>query len=558
MTEGGVRFGHGPAMNTDNRVADVVIVGYGPVGATAANLLGGMGLDVVVIEREPSPYARARAISTDEEVIRVWQQTGLAEQLKAEMLSERPIDFVDEKGRSFLSLAPVPRGNNHPSQLFIYQPAVEQTLRQGVDRYTNVQVLLEHESTAITQDLDTVTLTLTDLGDHSTRTLRARYVIACDGGSSRTRTSLGIGFEGRSYEDKWLVIDTKVRSDWPTHDRLRFHCDPKRPAVDCPTPLGHHRWEFPVLPGEDEGELATETSVWKLLDGHGIGPDQVEILRSVVYTHHVRFATHWRDGRIFLAGDAAHVMPPWIGQGMAAGIRDTGNLCWKLAGVLRGDLPPEALDSYETERQPHVRAVTAKAIFFGRVITERRRIVALIRNPAFRIAKQLPILGPYLRDARWFPNSHYSSGYLAVPPRADQARAKAVGWLIPQPFVNNADGQRVRFDDGLGAGWCLLHRTPDASEWKAWLDAGIEAVELRAPGAKPAKGALVDTDGTLTSWMTERQATALVIRPDRFVYAAAGPDLPLPRPPPGFKLRATGRERHSANPHPPPSPSPAT
>lgn len=218
-------------------------------------------------------------------------------------------------------------------------------------------------------------------------------MIAADGGSSPTRSRLGIGFEGRTYEDRWVVIDTKVLREWSDVDRLRFHCNPARPAVDCPTPLGHHRWEFPVLPGDDEAELVTEGAVRRLLADQGIGPDHVEVLRAVIYSHHVRFADRWRAGRIFLAGDAAHVMPPWIGQGMASGVRDVNNLCWKLDGVLKGQLPDAALDSYETERMPHVREVTKSAVFFGRVITERRRALTALRNPLFRAAMRTPLLG---------------------------------------------------------------------------------------------------------------------------------------------------------------------
>lgn len=382
---------------------DVAIVGYGPAGVTAANFLGQLGVEVVVIERDASIYSRARAIATDEEVIRIWQRLGVAERLKQDMLTEKPLEFVDHTGRSFLNFLPAPRGNGHPTQLFIYQPALEQVLRDGVDRCPNVEVLLQHECLRTRQDDNGVELLIADLGVDAFKRVRASYVIAADGGSSPTRGLLGIGFEGRTYEDRWVVIDTEVINEWPTHDRLRFHCNPERPAVDCPTPLGHHRWEFPVLPGEDEKELVTDTAVWRLLNAQGITADEVEILRAVVYSHHVRFADRWRVGRIFLAGDAAHVMPPWIGQGMAAGVRDVANLCWKIAAVVTGSLPESVLDSYEVERQPHVRKVTEAAVFFGRVITERRRPVTAARNASFRIALRLPFVGDYLRSAKWFP-----------------------------------------------------------------------------------------------------------------------------------------------------------
>ena len=237
---------------TDQMTYDVAIVGYGPVGVTAANLLGQRGLTVVVVERDPDIYARARAISTDEEVVRIWQQVGLAERLNADMQPGCGANFVDANGVPFVKLLPVSRGNGHPPQQFIYQPAVEKVLRAGVDRFPNVSVLLEHECLRVVQRADSVELMLADLTVDEFRRIRASYVIAADGGSSAIRGQLGIGFGGRTYGERWIVIDTKVLNEWPGHDRLRFHCSPDRPTVDCPTPLGHHRWEFPVRDEEDE------------------------------------------------------------------------------------------------------------------------------------------------------------------------------------------------------------------------------------------------------------------------------------------------------------------
>lgn len=503
---------------------DVAIVGYGPVGVTAANLLGAAGLRVVAIERDADIYSRARAISTDEEVIRIWQGIGLADRLKEDMLAERPINFVDADGRSFLSLRPKPKGHGHPPQLFIYQPALERVLRDGVDRYPNVEVLLEHESLRVRQDGDEVDLTVLDRRADAVKHLRARYVIACDGGSSPTRTLLGIGFEGTTYEDRWVVIDTKVRTEWEGHDRLRFHCNPERPAVDCPTPLGHHRWEFPVLPGDDEAVLVTEPAVRALLAQQGITEEHVDVLRAVVYSHHVRFAVRWRIGRVFLAGDAAHVMPPWIGQGMAAGVRDAANLCWKLAAVLRGELPEAVLDSYETERQPHVRAVTKQAVFFGRIITERRRSLTAIRNPLFRLLDRIPPVRNYLRDARWMPAAHHAQGYFGTQ---DQGAAHH---QIPQPTVT-VDSEPRLLDDILEPGWCILH-TGENPDLGPWADLGLPTHRI---SRTPAAGAVADPEGALVDWLAAKGADRVVLRPDRFVYAAATTGSTLAPPPAGFR-----------------------
>ncbi|MBV6762299.1 bifunctional 3-(3-hydroxy-phenyl)propionate/3-hydroxycinnamic acid hydroxylase MhpA [Rhodococcus opacus] len=508
---------------------DVAIVGYGPVGVTAANLLGQMGLRVVVVERDADIYNRARAISTDEEVLRIWQRIGLAERLKDDMLSDRPLDFVDHRGSSFLSFVPKPRGHGHPPQLFIYQPALERVLREGVERFPNVDVLLEHECLRVCQAADHVELMLADLHSDEFKRLHATYVIAADGGSSPTRGQLGIGFEGKTYEDRWVVIDTEVVNEWPTHDRLRFHCDPVRPAVDCPTPLGHHRWEFPVLPGEDEKELVSPAAVWRLLERQGITEKEVKILRAVVYSHHVRFADRWQVGRIFLAGDAAHVMPPWIGEGMASGIRDVANLCWKLHAVITGALPESLLESYAEERKPHVREMTSRAVFFGRVITERRKLVTAVRNPVFRLSNKVPFLGTYMREFGWFPKTYFSKGFRS--PR----RHKAVGWQIPQPWVLAGDGNRARLDDAIGDQWTLLH-LGQATSWHEWTAAGVTAIAVKPAGSAPrTPDQIVDLDGALLSWMKDTGATAVAVRPDGYVYAAAGVGQKLPPPPTGLR-----------------------
>ncbi|MFJ5262035.1 bifunctional 3-(3-hydroxy-phenyl)propionate/3-hydroxycinnamic acid hydroxylase [Streptomyces sp. NPDC088387] len=504
---------------------DVAVIGYGPTGVTAANLLGATGLRVVVVERDAEVFTRARAISTDEEVVRIWQRTGLAERLKRDMLAERPLDFVDARGRTFVSARPTPRGHGHPPQMFLYQPALERVLREGVDRYPNVEVLLRHECLRLRQDADGVELTLVSAADDTLRRIRAAYVVAADGGSSLTRAQLNVGYEGRTYEDRWVVVDTEVLKPWPDHDRLRFRCDPARPAVDCPTPLGHHRWEFPVLPGDDEERLVTDEAVYALVSRYGIGRDSVRILRATVYSHHVRFASRFRVGRVFLAGDAAHAMPPWIGQGMAAGVRDAANLCWKLAAVLRGELPDAVLDSYEAERRPHVREVTRRAVTVGRVITERRPLVTALRDTGLRALDRVPGFSRRLQNSQWIPRAHYATGLLAT------ARGGATGHQIPQPFVTGPDGIRVPLDDALGDRWLLLHAgTPTPRH--AWDRLGVPSLTVTPAGSRPAVGTLVDSDDVLLRWFTHHHAATVALRPDAYVYAAAPKSTPLPPPPP--------------------------
>jgi 3-(3-hydroxy-phenyl)propionate hydroxylase len=489
---------------------DVAVIGYGPTGATAANLLGQIGLNVLVVERDPDVYGRARAISTDEEVMRVWQSVGLAERLQQDMLPDRPLQFVDADGEPFIRMTITPRGCGHPPQQFLYQPAVDHVLREGVQRFGNVDVLLEHECLRVVPKGDGVELMLADLRTDTFKRLHASYVIAADGGSSPTRGQLGVGYAGRTYAERWVVIDTKVLSEWDTNDRLRFHCNPARPTVDCPTPLGHHRWEYPARTDEDEQELLREENIWKVLNDQGITGEHVKILRAVIYSHHVRVADRWRVGRIFLAGDAAHAMPPWIGQGMSAGVRDAANLCWKLAAVLRGQAPDSLLDSYQSERQPHVTEVTRRACLVGRIITERSRVIAAIRNHSMRALTRLPGALRVIERLFWIPDARCEDGFFAAE------RHAAVGWQLPQPWV--LDG--VRLDDVLGGQWAILHTGALAAGAQAWMELDVAAIRITEPA--------------LIHWLQRKKATAVVLRPDGFIYAAAGSGSVLPPPPAGF------------------------
>jgi 3-(3-hydroxy-phenyl)propionate hydroxylase len=339
---------------------------------------------------------------------------------------------------------------------------------------------------------------------------------------------LGVGYAGRTYGERWIVIDTEVLREWDGHDRLRFHCNPDRPTVDCPTPLGHHRWEYPARVGEDEEWLVTDEAVWNVLEDQGITREHVRILRAVAYSHHVRAADRWRVGRVFLAGDAAHAMPPWNGQGMSAGVRDAANLCWKLAAVVHGHAPQSILDSYQAERMPHVTEVTRRAVFAGRIITQRHRSVAALRDHLLRRLIRLPGAVEAFQKLAWIPDAHYGGGFLA-----DQ-RHRAVGWQVPQPWLIDAAGAAVRLDDVLAGRWAVVHTGNLPAEAEKWLAHGVFSLRVLDPAAGPRPDGIRDSGGVLTKWMRDRKATALVLRPDGFVYAATDGASALPGPPSGL------------------------
>ena len=275
-------------------------------------------------------------------------------------------------------------------------------------------------------------------------------------------------------------------------------------------------------------DLLTEDAIWKVLRGQGITEENVKILGFACYSHHVRFADRWRVGRVFLAGDAAHAMPPWIGQGMCAGVRDVANLCWKLGAVLSGSLPESVLDTYQAERLPHVKEVTNRAVKTGKLIIQHNRWRAAARNHIFRTASRVPYFLTWLRDHRWIPDARYRDGLVANNGNG------AVGWLIPQPRVIDEKGDSVRLDDVVGGRWTVLHTGPATDFW-AWRTAGVPTLKVTPPHSVPSADCIVDSDGSLTRWLEKKGASVVVVRPDGFVYAGANQDQPLPPPPAGFK-----------------------
>lgn len=289
---------------------------------------------------------------------------------------------------------------------------------------------------------------------------------------------------------------------------------------------------------EDEAALLTEEAIWKVLGGQGITQDDVRIIGFACYSHHVRFADRWRVGRVFLAGDAAHAMPPWIGQGMCAGVRDVANLSWKLQAVLSGSLPESVLDSYQAERLPHVKEVTNRAVKVGKVIVDRHPLRATVRRHAFRTANKLPGFSTWLRNHRWLPPARYSAGLLA------RNGNPAVGWLIPQPWVLDDNGDRVRFDDVVGGTWTVLHTGPDTGA-QQWRSAGVPVIHIAVPGSAPGPDRIVDCNGALTHWLQSKKTSVVALRPDGFVYAGGTSDQPLPPPPAGFSAAAHRVKDHA-------------
>ncbi|MGM4989937.1 bifunctional 3-(3-hydroxy-phenyl)propionate/3-hydroxycinnamic acid hydroxylase MhpA [Tardiphaga sp. 841_E9_N1_2] len=491
----------------------VVVIGHGPSGAVAASLLGDLGIRTLAIDRQLEVYDKPRAIAIDHEILRLLDNLGAAERVLPYVAPFPASQHFGAKGqlirRIDMVAEPYPLGYT-PSMVFT-QPPVEAALREHAAAYDSVEVELGTELLGFEQSTDRVTLHLRD-GRGTTRDVTADYVIACDGASSGTRQQLGIAFEDLVFDEPWLVVDLQVNdaslSKLP-QTAAQF-CDPSRPTTFIIGPGNHRRFEIMLLPGEDPREMETAAQVWRLL-ARWITPDDATLWRAASYRFHALVAQEWRRGRIFLAGDAAHQQPPFIGQGMCQGIRDVGNLVWKLDRVLRGQSNAKLLDSYGEERGEHVRQLTSHIKAIGHVICER--------DPDAAAARDERILAEGGGQPRTITRQEIvpplQTGLLAFPLCA------AHGTLFPQPWIRTAEGRR-RLDSVAGTGWRLVLDMRNELEPGPDLQAIMTRLDIRPIRIGPAADdVLTEEDGVLAAWFDRHDCRAAIVRPDHYVFGVA-------------------------------------
>lgn len=513
---------------------DVAVVGYGPVGEMAAALLGMYGVRTMVLEKDKDPHDEPRASTIDDEVMRIFQLAGLAAEMLPDMMPTKAVRWVAANG-DVLAEIPFEPGAvsiyGYATEIHFWQPRLEEVLRKAGGRFEDVSVKLGYEALGFDQDADGITLTARNTDTGETSSIRAQYVIACDGGRSPMRHLAEIQAVGSTNEHPWLVIDAEVKEPLENLDALQLDVNPQRPSVNYPMPLGHHRWEFMVMPGEDREAMQQEEMVNKLVSKY-TDPAKIAILRKAVYVFHQRIAERWREGRLIFAGDAAHMMPPFLGQGLGAGVRDAANLCWKLAMVVKGTADPHVLDTYEAERRPHVEAMSEVSARNGQVIQTTNPAVAFLRDSVFKTLNRIPAAHEYITHMDFKPVPVYEEGLFGKDDKGKHH--SAAGALFIQPHVETTTGQRVLLDEVLGPGFGVLTVGPEVAHDDAhsvrsrnfWASLNTRFVQVLPAGASADSGTtsppdtetVIDVSAKIHNWLEEQGGQMVVIRPDRYVF----------------------------------------
>lgn len=506
--------------------ADVVIVGAGPVGLTLANLLGQHGVKTIVVERNPRLEGEPRAVTIDDESLRTLQGAGLIDKVLKNVVLGYGVRYFGWNGKPLAAILPTVQNFGYPKRNAFLQPRLVEALAEGASRFAHVRLRLGETVSGLAQDAEGVSCTL-DAAPGGQTTLRARWLVACDGGRSTVRELCGIRLDGTTFDERWLIVDLAGRTD-ATRD-ARTYCDPRRPAIRLPGPHGALRYEFMVRPQDRDEDLLDESTFRGWIAARVASDAGLPLVRKAIYGFHARVAQRWQHGRVLLAGDAAHLTPPFAGQGVNSGIRDAANLAWKLAAVTHWGYADDLMATYEPERRPHAAALIRMALRIGTFMQPKTMAGARLMQTALRLACLVPACRDYILQLRFKPKPRLHQGYFQASPSRPFAE------LLPQPQVEHPELGRVALDTLLGEGFAVIGWDSPAFRALAhtWVPAGapyrVIALIKRDDDFLPESAAETPTrardfTGILADLMDSDGAVALVVRPDRYVYRAVAAD----------------------------------
>ena len=507
----------------------VLIVGAGPTGLAAANFLGLANIDTLLIERNPTLSDTPRAIALDDEGLRICQNMGLSTQVSQCLLSDINALYISGK-HLLVRVAPTSKRNGHPFISTFFQPDLEAALFHGLKRFPCVDVRFQHTIETFEQTETGVIVSIRTAKDRLWK-VKCTYLLACDGGRSTIRHLLNIPMHGTTFAQKWLVID--CLSDQQSSTIVKFFCNPHRPAVTVPSPNNRRRWEFMLLPGENEQDLLNEEIIATLIqqtDGSLSSPS-LQIIRHTIYAFQSTLAKTFYHGRVFLLGDAAHMMPPFGGQGLNSGLRDAHNLSWKIAMVMHGQASSQLLYSYHQERHRHVAQMIKLSSFLGSIVMTTARPTAFIRDTILRSLNAIPITREFFTQGHMKPQPRYLNGFFLAD-SAKEAKALA-GLLLPQPLVTTRQGHHVLLDDILGSDFALLrcHRNPSTAfsslKTDFWQHLNVRRICILPPNshfptetASPLGIPLTIVQSNDLNFLRTVPDLFVVVRPDRHIFGA--------------------------------------
>jgi 3-(3-hydroxy-phenyl)propionate hydroxylase len=501
----------------------VIIVGAGPTGLTLANLLGRYRVRFLLVERNPTTVQEPRAVSIDDESLRTLQAAGVIETVLPDIVPGYGSLYYTARRICFAKVEPTGRPYGYPRRNAFRQPKLEAQLRAALVHAAEGSTLFGWQLEQFTQEDERVELLLRG-SSGGRRTVSCDYLVGCDGAASTVRTELDIVLEGTTYAKRWLIVDLENNRNTTRHTEV--FCNRRRPCITLPGPDRTRRYEFEMFSDETDAQMLAPEHVRALLAAHDADPDAA-IRRTAVYRFHARVAPRWQVERVLLAGDAAHLTPPFAGQGMNSGLRDAHNLAWKLAVVASGKIGPAVLRTYEQERRDHVWQMIQLALRMGHVMSPPSRWSAILTQAGFLMLHLWPPARDYVTQMKYKPQPRFTSGFMIPDGRGN--RRTLVGRLLPQPKVIAVSGRRMLLDDVLGPRFALLIRAADAEQALAALDqpiwdelGAVLAVVLPA-GTEPfvsERGVTMsECDDGFASALGPDRNNVILLRPDRYVAA---------------------------------------
>lgn len=508
----------------------VVVIGSGPIGLTLVNLLGTFGVPTLIVERNLTTVQEPRAVSIDDESLRTMQAAGVIDEVLKEVVPGYGSHYYSPAGTCFAKVEPTGEPYGFPRRNAFRQPILEDQLKGALARFAQVSTLYGFRLDRYEQSAERVTLDLTGPGNEARR-VTCDYLIGCDGAASKVREQQGVQLEGTTFDERWLIVDLENNENTTKHTEV--FCDKRRPCITLPGPDRTRRFEFKLVEGEKDEDMLASAMVQDLLRTHGADPNAT-LRRKVVYRFHARVAPRWSFGRVFLAGDAAHLTPPFAGQGMNSGIRDAHNLAWKLAAVLDKRAGPDLLSTYERERKDHIWQMIQLALRMGRVMSPSSWLSGFLTQTGFLALQIWPPARDYVAQMKYKPPPRFRAGFLIPDGRG--SRRSLVGRLLPQPRVYRANGQEVLLDAVLGNRFGLVLSGATAIDGFAklrqpiWdrLSAARVALLPAGSAAEFANGieVVVEADNAAGSALKDYVGHALLLRPDHYVAASIPLDDP--------------------------------